>query len=41
MTRLWFTILSNWNKHKLPAYVRLPRVMEAHNKPNQTTAPKV
>jgi hypothetical protein len=26
MVRLWFAILSNWNRYKLPRQVRLPQI---------------
>jgi len=32
MVRLWFAILSNWNRYKLPRQVRLPQITEALKK---------
>jgi len=34
MARLWFAILSSWNRYKLPRQVRLPQVTEALKKPD-------
>jgi len=33
IVRLWFAVLSNWNRYKLPREVRLPRKSELQRKP--------
>jgi predicted N-acyltransferase len=37
--RLWFVVLSSWNRYKLPRQARLTQGMGPSNKSHQTTAP--